>query len=190
MSAIALAYALKAKLDVIALNLDPSEMTDAWPGVAAIRIAAQAGVPIEKVTTDGLSGPMANVIRLAHAAHAAVEHGATRIIVGTTADATAAAEQPFFYELMGTVLSTAAPDDGKIVVYAPMGGIRRAVAVRWGVEVLGAKLGQTDDCLTPRPYARRLQLVHCGACTGCLTRRAAFAEADVPDMALYASAIA
>lgn len=190
MSTIALKFAIMAKLDVAALHLVDPDGRCAWSGIAALRIASAAGVEVESVTCADLSGPVSNLVRLAHATSAAVRRGASRIILGTTAEATANAEQAFFHELISPVLSTATPDDGKIVVYSPISQLKRATAIRWGTTILGVDLSQTDDCLSARPYARNLKLTHCGLCAGCVARRAAFSGAEVEDPATYASAAA
>ncbi len=119
-----------------------------------------------------------NAVLLAKVAVYCAHQHLGRIALGTLADNPFPDATQEFLDAMARVLSCGLAHE--ITVATPLARSRKADVVRLGVD-LGVPLERTLSCM--RPDGGR----HCGLCSKCRERRAAFSEAGVSDPAVYAA---
>jgi 7-cyano-7-deazaguanine synthase len=102
--------------------------------------------------------------------------GRARLLLGTLACNPFADATPEFFgtEARALSLGLAMP----IAIEAPFAGLRKSDVIRRGVE-LGVPFELTLSCMQPSGGK------HCGACSKCRERQAAFRQAAVPDPTQY-----
>ena len=128
------------------------------------------GVPGRHSADAAVYLPGRNVILLSHAALAAVQHGITRLAVGTLRGNPFGDASPRFFRSMAGALTQAL--GRPIRIDAPLRRLTKRALVR---SADGIPLALTFSCLRPR--GRR----PCGACNKCAERTRAFRAAGLTD---------
>jgi len=153
-------------------------------GEASVPVAALYGRRHWSVSGRGVPGaraasasnylPGRNLLLVSVAAVYCNRAGIGRVALAVLRDNPFPDATPRFLRDVGRVASRALAR--RIVVQAPFRALSKAEVVRRG---RGLPLALTLSCARPRG------LRHCGACTKCVERRAAFARARVPDPTVY-----
>lgn len=136
------------------------------------------GIPVTYV-------PARNTIFLAFALGWAEVLGASAIFIGVNAvdySGYPDCRPEFiraFQELANLATKAAVEESRPITVRAPLIDLTKAQIIRLGLE-LGVDYTATTSCYDPSPAG-----LACGACASCHLRRRGFAEARVPDPAVY-----